>query len=174
MRKIVGKIDIKEDAFIQLGKGPFTASDLRNITKKNAVITKIRANIINYALWIEDFLDEIIEKVLFPGNKKPVFRQSIYEDLRFRKKGNIFKSIINNKIINLDKPDEIIRQVQEIINIRNDFAHGEVIFNHKKIYLKTLRGKKIELDDSYFNKANDKFEKALTTLNHILTELDQV
>jgi hypothetical protein len=61
MRKIVGKIDVKDDAFIQLGKGPFTASDLRNITKQNAAITKIRTNIINYALWIENFLDEVIE-----------------------------------------------------------------------------------------------------------------
>lgn len=72
----------------------------------------------------------------------------------------------------VDKPDDIVRQVQEIITLRNNFAHGKVIFRRKKICLKTLKGKEIELDESYFNKANENFRKAAKTLSQILRELD--
>jgi hypothetical protein len=171
IRQVVGEIDVKSNGFIQLAKGPFTASDLKSVMKSNVIIRNVRANIINNALWMEDFLDDIIEKVLFPGRKRLVFRDSIYEDLRFRKKGDIFRSIIRNKIVSLDKPDEVIRQIQEIITIRNDFAHGKVFFRRRKMFLETLKGKEIELSDSYFVRANHNFRKARDALSHILREL---
>jgi len=171
IRQVVGKIDVKGNGFIHLSQGPFTASDLKSVMKSNIIIRNVRANIINNSLWVEDFLDDIIEKVLFPGKKELVFRDSIYEDLRFRKKGDIFKSIIRNKIVTLDKPEEVIRQIQEIMTIRNDFAHGKVFFRRRKMFLETLKGKEIELNDSYFDRANSNFRKAADTLSHILREL---
>jgi hypothetical protein len=171
IRAVVGKIDIKNNGFVQLGTGPFTASDLESVRKSNVIIKKVRANVIDNSLWVEDFLDEIIEKALFPGNKRIVFKEAICEDLKFRKKGNIFKSIVKNELVHLNKPDEIIRQIQEIITMRNDFAHGKVIFERRKMFLKTPKGKVIELDESYFNRANDNFKKASRTLSQILREL---
>lgn len=171
IRQVVGEIDVKGNGFIQLAEGPFTASDLKSVMKSNIIIRNVRANIINNALWVEDFLDDIIEKVLFPGRKELVFRDSIYEDLRFRKKGDIFRSIIRNKIVSLDRPDEVIRQIQEIITIRNDFAHGKVFFRRRKMFLETLKGKEIELNDSYFIRANHNFRKTRGALSHILREL---
>jgi len=169
--QVVGEIDVKDNGFIQLDEGPFTASDLKSVMKSNIIIKNVRANIIYNALWVEDFLDDIIEKVLFPGKKELVFRDAIYEDLKFRKKGNIFGSIIRNKIVPLDKPDEVIRQIQEIITIRNDFAHGKVFFKRRRMFLKTLKGKEIELNASYLNRVNHNFRKARDSLSHILREL---
>ena len=91
--------------------------------------------------------------------------------MRFRKKGDIFKSIVKNKIVTLNKPDEIIRQIQEIITVRNDFAHGGVFFKRRKMFLETLKGREIELDDAYFNRVNDNFTKAAETLSQILRQL---
>jgi len=168
---IVGEIDIKSDGFIQLGGGPFTASDIKSAIKDNAIIRNVRANVIEHALWVEDFLDVIIEKVLFPGKRKLVFEDCIYEDLRFGKKGDVFKSIISNGLVRVDNPDEIIRQVKEIIAIRNDFAHGKVFFRRRKMFLQALRGEEIELGESYLNRANNNFRKATDTLMGILSKL---
>jgi hypothetical protein len=167
---VVGKIDVKSNGFVQLAEGPFTASDLRNIMKRNTIMRNMRANVINNALWVEGYLDDIIRKVLFTGKREMVFRDSIYEDLGFAKKGDIFKSIVRNEIVHLSKPEEAIRVVREIITIRNSFAHGKVIFRRKKTILQTLKGREIELNDSYPNRVNRNFIKARDLLGGILRD----
>lgn len=171
IRAIVGEIDVRAEGFAALTGGPYTSKDLRTVMKNESILNNVRANVIAHALWIEDFLDDIIETVLFPGKNLMVFKDCMYDDLRFRKKSLIFKSILDNKIIKLDNANETIRRIQEIITVRNDFAHGRIFFNRKKMFLRTVKGREVELDDAYFERVNDNLTKATETLSKILEEI---
>jgi len=153
------------------GEYVINREDMEEIAMKEKALREMRGNIITTSLYVEDALDTIIELALFSKEKRPVFRGFLYDKLAFGDKVEIIKDFLKNKIITLDNSDDTIRCIQEIVTIRNDFAHGNIFYEGKKPVLFTKGEKKTELNDGYFDKFNENTMKVLKILEKTIWDL---
>jgi len=164
------------------GHWSISPEDVKRLKEKDEQLVNIRGQIIASALTIENELDRIISFIFTEeqGLKYRVFKELLLEQefFTFFKKWQLLKNLIDREMLKLDPNirKRLIGPLHEIINIRDRFAHGEIVFLGEKPQLEYLKeGKKKHdvLNKSYFedleNKMSDVFG-ILIELNKQLTK----
>ena len=151
--------------------------DLRKIQEQNEILIEIRGRIISSSLNIEHKLDDIIS-VLFMGNELDsinLFKELLLEKefFTFMNKWKLLRELTQREIIRFEKEEvrkETLSLVKNIIETRDRFAHGEIIFSGttpQLIYLDGGKKKRVTLDNKYFDDQNVKFVQADNILRDI-------
>lgn len=151
--------------------------DLRKIQEQNEALIEIRGRVISSSLNIEHKLDDIIS-VLFMGNElEPInlFKELLLEKefFTFMNKWKLLRELTQREIIRFEKEEirkETLNLVKNIIETRDRFAHGEIIFSGttpQLIYLEGGKKKRVTLDNDYFDQQNVKFVQADNILRDI-------
>ena len=159
------------------GSWTINQEDLRKIQEQNEALIEIRGRVISSSLNIERKLDEIIS-VLFMGNElEPInlFKELLLEKefFTFMNKWKLLRELTQREIIRFEKEEtrkETLNLVKNIIETRDRFAHGEIIFSGttpQLIYLDGGKKKIITLDNDYFDQQNVKFVQADNILRDI-------
>jgi len=100
-------------------------------------LNELTGKIVSMVLHIEDTLEFFISNYFIkPQNQKTFFFDNlIIKDMGFQKKIDVFKEICKREKFDEDKFKEVLSCIGIVQNIRNDFAHQQVIIspNEKKI-----------------------------------------
>ncbi|RLG14477.1 MAG: hypothetical protein DRN66_01955 [Candidatus Nanohalarchaeota archaeon] len=154
-----------------------TEKELHNIKEQNEALITIRGRVISIALMIEQKLDGVITTVFFgmDRRKRILFKELFLEKefFTFMNKLKIFRELTKRKIINFEKEESrkrLCRLIQDVIETRDKFAHGEIIFSGIKPKLYYMHGGKkkfIVLDNNYFNEINSAFNNAMHSLENM-------
>jgi hypothetical protein len=151
--------------------------DLKLITEQNEALANIRGRVISVALLVEQKLDDIIS-LIFMGNNlngTTLFKELLLnkEFFTFMSKWRLFRDLTNLKIINI--ADEKVRKkiltlIKDVIEIRDKFAHGDIVFSGTQPQLYYIRDgeKKYDiLDAEYFKNLDTIFGQSLFFLEDI-------
>ena len=172
-----GGFDLRNPEEIRLTpKRGYTADHLRDVCRKNSLVTKMRGRVIGSCLNIERRLDSFISDVMVNKKKKSLFKELILEKEFFTlmNKWKLFRELIKQLGINNiseDERKELLTLTKEIIETRDRFAHGKVTFSAplklhdsplpKLNFLFGGEKKEIILNDKYFSDYEKKFIKTL-------------
>ncbi len=162
------------------GEGKLSIEDIQKLTVVRDEITKKRGRVLSSALLIEELLEVIITDTFFNKDigkitkEKELFEGAMLERefFTFMSKWKVFKELCNNHpALNAQNRPDLLTKIKEIINIRNRFAHGKVIFREGKnptlVYYENGKKEKL-LDDSYFEELRVKFNSLHTEMWEIL------
>lgn len=154
----------------------YTTDHLRNVGIQNSLVTNMRGRIIGSCLNIERRLDGFISDAMVNKNKKCIFKELILEKEFFTlmNKWKLFRELIKHLDINNlaeDERKELLTLIKEIIETRDRFAHGKVIFSAplklcdsplpKLCFLLGGEKKEVILDKKYFSDYEKKVIKTL-------------
>lgn len=164
-RKFIRKLVVEAKDFIEFRK------------LKREEIKKIRGNIIENALDIEEQLNLIVAYLFVKKGQFTFFNQFILDNIGFSKKWEIIEQYtkpINYELFGFKFDDNLRRDIKRVIEIRNMFAHGSVDFIEADVNIPWLvyRGnKKIQkIDDEFIKNTNELFEGTLKKLLPILSK----
>jgi hypothetical protein len=163
------------------GSWTVTQEDLRNIEEQNEALIAIRGRVITASLLIEQKLDEALA-MLFVGNQMHainLFKELLLEKefFTFMNKWKLFRGLSKREIIKFAKEEErkvFLSKLQKIIETRDRFAHGDVVFsgtNPKLDYLIDGEHKTQVLDNSYFDGLNEVFSYTHQILDQLIRHL---
>jgi len=152
-----------------------TPEELDSISQQSDALSQIRGRIISSSITIEEYLDYLIVAVLFPNNPEggSLFRELVLERefFTFMNKWKTFKELVERGAIKIDDETSkkgILKKICDIIETRNKFAHGEVIFSGTTPELHYLKGGKKRsdvLDNTYFDGLNSLFSSTADILH---------
>jgi len=160
------------------GEWKMSVQEIQELQKVRDEITKKRGKVISSALLIEKLLEVMIINTFFNkdvGNltkEKELFGGAMLERefFTFMSKWHVFRELCHSHPSLKDHSD-LLKELKEIVDIRNRFAHGEVIFKEGKnpnlIYFQNGR-KEQPLSDSYFEELRVKFARVHTTMWEVL------
>lgn len=151
--------------------------ELKNITEQNEALINIRGRIISAALLVERKMDDILS-IIFVGsepNSMVLFKELLLnkEFFTFMAKWRVFKDMSNQKLISFVKEEDKKRTltiIKMVINTRDRFAHGDIIFSGTKpqlLFSEDGKSRSIELNNQYFDELNKSFDQALYILDEI-------
>ncbi|MEK6927720.1 MAG: hypothetical protein AABX11_04775 [Nanoarchaeota archaeon] len=156
--------------------GAFRAKDLFEIQKIQNNISTMRGQIVTSSLNVESRLDDIIVNYFFSKHqkKKKYFIELFLEKefLTFMQKWKILKDLLDFDALKLTEVRRkvLLKKLHEIIETRNSFAHGEIVFFRQKAYLEYLKsGKKnrVRLSKGYENKISVLFNQVIRLLDYL-------
>lgn len=165
------------------GKFEITLDDFNEMHRQNEGLLQIRGRIISHAIMIEKLLDNVIA-ALFTSDKTIhiAFKHLMLEKefFTFFNKWRIFENLsLNNYFLDF-KDDEyrkrLVTELKDIIDIRNNYAHGDIIFIKKQPHLQYMKSDKIKkdkLDNAYFDKLNEKFTFVYNSLTVVLKAIKE-
>lgn len=163
-------------------RSSYTADHLKEVGRENSLITNMRGRIIGSCLNIERKLDGFISDAMVNKNKKSLFKELILEKEFFTlmNKWKLFRELIHRlKINNITENErkDLLTLIKEIIEIRDSFAHGKIIFYGplhlhdlpipKLCFLKSGEKKEIILDKKYFLDYEKKVIKTLDLFDEL-------
>lgn len=151
--------------------------DIKSIKKQNEALLKIRGKVIAASLIVEEKLDNLISLIFMGLNHldRQDFREIILskETFTFMTKWKVLRDLINRKAIIFSKEDErksFLTLLKDIIETRDRFAHGEIIFSGTQPQLNFVHQgeqKYLVLDNNYFDGLNKHFSH----IDRILSQL---
>jgi hypothetical protein len=147
----------------------YTEKDLDEVMKKHSLILEMRGRIIGACLTIERRLESYIADVFCTKNKKLLFKELILEKefCTFMNKWKILRElthILNIKSISEKERKELLTLIKGMMETRDRFAHGRLIFSGKNPNLCFQSGgKKVSMiiDQNFFQKFEIKFRKTI-------------
>jgi len=148
--------------------------------KRTKEISTIRGKIINQMLYIEDFLNKIIASYfskslddLFRFNNIILSKKEVTLSLKWKILGDLMEDY--EYLRKIDNPSLLRREIQELINIRNDLAHGQLKFdiNSKKPFIEYYRNgiKREEITQDYLGEFNKKFQNVYEKLFRVYQDI---
>jgi hypothetical protein len=163
------------------GNWTITQEDLQKIETQNEALIEIRGRVISSSLNNEHKLDNIIA-LIFMGedlNAINFFKELLLEKefFTFMNKWKLFKELTHRKVINFENEGDrinVLGGIKKIIQTRDCFAHGEIVFLGtlpQLIYLDEGKKKRIDLDNKYFDQQNMTFAQIDNALQGIFNFL---
>lgn len=176
VKKIFDLIEISNPEKIPPGESwIISPEDLKDIERQNEDLKNIRGRLLHSALIVEDQITEVIAYAFFPDNlqTRQLFKDIVLNTnfFSFYNKIKVFSQLCelhpNLKSSDLKK---LRGNLYDVMNIRDDFAHGKVKFSGKQAELHYYRdGHKVQkLDKDYFDKINDLFPSIAGELNQLI------
>ncbi|MFZ3077234.1 MAG: hypothetical protein WA139_02165 [Candidatus Aenigmatarchaeota archaeon] len=167
--------------------------DIRNIMEMdkqlNDLLT-IRGRVVEKSIEIEEQLNFLTSSLLFKNQINKLGEAKFFEDfimntthLAFSSKLKIFRSLY--KICSFLKEREEISkslatQIQKIIEIRDNFAHGDICFKDVKppltpylFYYRENEPKEQQLDNNYFDSLNLLYKKTFEKLDILRSHINK-
>ena len=170
-----GDISEKEIMELKIPRKDLITKYLEGINE----VTYIRGIIINQVISIEKAMDCIIALYFSENMKKPgEFGNIILSkpQVTFFLKWKILKEIIENKIFDdVKDKKKIIRDLHDVMEIRDNFAHGFLEFDmkSKKSFIEYYRDgiKKEEINQEYLDNIHEKLGYISDKLNRMFVEI---
>jgi len=164
------------------GSWTVTQEDLKNIEEQNEALIAIRGRVITASLLIEQKLDEVLA-IIFVGSQMHavnLFKELLLEKefFTFMNKWKLFRDLSKREIIKFAKEEErkaFLTELRKIIETRDRFAHGDVVFSGtspKLDYLVDGEHKIQILDNSYFDELNEIFSYSHQILDQLTKHLN--
>jgi hypothetical protein len=154
-----------------------TDEDIKSIKKQNEALLKIRGKVISAALITEQQLDDLISILMMgiDNDARNQFKEMILnkEFFTFMNKWKTLRDFLNRKAIVFAEETErkeFLNELHQLIEIRDIFAHGEIIFSGTIPQLHfSKEGEKryLILNDEYFDGLNELFSKVNFTLENL-------
>jgi hypothetical protein len=154
-------------------------SRLKELPKTWESLNRLRGEIISSATSIEIQLGETICELLFNKQTSQIMLDSVInkEFFTFVKKLDLFKNAIKKLIPKLEpETKELRKNLRKIMEIRNNFAHGQITHDPQKNYLEFRRegkNKKIEIRQDYINTIKKLFEETSISLQKTRYKINQ-
>lgn len=157
-------------------RGSYRAEDLISILKEQKNLSLIRGEIISSSLNTEIRVNEILSRFFFPedDSKRRLFLELFLEKefFTFMQKWKTLRELLNLGKLKIRNGSTkfLLDKIHNIIEIRNNFAHGEIIFFGKLSYLRYLKDGKliqVRLDKKYLFKLSRLFKRTITLLEYL-------
>lgn len=158
------------------GEWKLTLEDIHELAKVRDEITKKRGVVLSSSLLIEELLEVMITNIFFSKDidrvtkEKELFGGAVLERefFTFMSKWKVFRELCHHHpALNTKDHSDLLRELKEIINIRNRFAHGKVVFKEGKnptlVYFEDGEKEQL-LNDAYFEELRVKFHSVHTEM----------
>lgn len=140
---------------------------------------KWRGEVVSQAILVEQQIEEIISKIFFNKNVDLVdnFRSFILgrDFFTFMNKWHVLKDILDTmEPYKNEDYKELKRELHDIVNIRNNFAHGKAVHYNGEIILEYFREgiNKDKIDENTIINFRSLCKKCLGKLDIILADLN--
>jgi hypothetical protein len=148
--------------------------------QRDEIFQQWRGHIINNALFIEEKIANIISKIFFDKNRERIsqFHSIILERefFTFMNKWKVLRDILNSISPYKEKDyTQLKTDLKEIVEVRDKFAHGNVIYSGddgKKIFLEYFSGeaKREEITEDTIKKFIELAKKCHEELNKLTSK----
>lgn len=141
-------------------------------------IANDRGKILQLGIALENDLEGIIQLAMM-GNAvsktSPFVINSVLNRLSLRNKFDIFRDMTKS-LEPLSKNDykKLLNRIENLINLRNRFAHGDLVFEDEKVFLRYVQGGKRKEDlltNNYFRRYEKLFRETFDDLQEITNVL---
>lgn len=160
--------------------GAFRAEDLRFIIEEQKNIYEKRGAVISASLSIETRLNDILSGYFFPKNKpkRSIFMEFCLEKehFTFMQKWKLLRTLLRDGHLRLRTEKDLknlLKNLHKIIEVRNNFAHGEIIFFGKPAFMRYVKNGDIVhvgLNKTYFNKLKRLFNQTVVLLGKLCSD----
>lgn len=150
-------------------------------------LNKKRTEVLFYSIDLEKSIDSILTKILFEEKRNEnsvlfdiLFLKSTY--VSFFHKWKILKELLKSSSkFKKFYDSELFDKIKQLIELRNNYSHGEVYYNYEKsnFYLRYYKNDKIneqKLDDIFIRKINNIMKdcsKGLVEISNKITEMEK-
>ena len=166
----------------EIGEGKtweVSEKELIEIQQVAEQVAHLRGEVLTKAVNLDEDLDEIIKLALF--GKRITESSKLFENLILKtdffssmNKLKVFRELVKQHDKLKENDYSSLRgQIHELINFRNKFAHGIIIFRGKRAFLSYYQGgrKEDELTKEYFEKIFESFKKTIPELAKVISSL---